>query len=647
MSIEIINKFNPPSPKYIRKPLPDFKREVDRVRYREKQTQMYIEGAYGLTGIHLFMLQECFIQLRKGQIVAPHWRDSDDEVFHHLEETRNLKMSELIFKRRRWGLTTIGAGILPHYFARIDKGSICNITSKDQPTLFNLFTEKLMICQEALHEDIRGSYDPKYGGSKNQTRSMVGLTLALSSIDDRGNPETKYSKIFCRESSESDDAASKFSGSGVNYIFIDEAPLHKRLQKLMASVTPALMEGFSQDGFALIGGSMEPNMPPEALHQMKLLKENAESYNIRWTFIPGYVGIEGFEVNGHSDIKGATDFILKKRELLDKSPDKTQLNGFIKSHPLTIDELFDSGTTGFWEEPSLAVLNECEKNIHKKQYPITPVEIIKMGNELKINSVNESPIKILEYPKRGVEYMMGVDSIMSGTESGDADGSSYAVIIMKLLDHDDAKVDPGGETSFSPVGFYLHRPPRVKTSYDITANLIRMYNMYGSDEKLMIRVMPEANAATVDHFSTYMDGLGMKHFIMRRPDLSGKGNVDKSKLGIYVTAHGLNWQKSQANIVIQDYGYRFRIAKVIEQLKLLGAANSDLGSAFLAALVGMGNTFDKPAPPPPPPQPRQRRVISNGRYVWVTEQPKLTTSSDETVQYIEFMGIKSLVRPRK
>lgn len=657
--ITILDKTKPLSSKWTYEPVPDFSLfkhgEVERERYRERELQRWIEGHAGLTGMHYFALQECHYLLKNGSIIRPMWRDIDDLLFQDIDLSIKDGYMELVFKRRRFGLTSIGAGVAPHWFARTQKSSLCRLTSADQPRLDALFAEKLMISQNEFHPDIKGSVDSREGGTYRKGKE---IGIALPSFDTHGRPTVKTSYISCRDTADTEDAAANFAGSGIIYAFIDEAALHKRLGTLLNSLEPALMTGFDREGFVLIGGSVEDTVKQSELLKLKELKNNAEIKNIRWFFVPGYMGMEGYMTNGHSDIKGATERILQKREQLDKLPDKKDLRAYIRSYPLEVDELFEMGGEGFWEEPSLDIMNEVTKDLSEKKIFATPSKLIRMGEDLRVKAVPESPILILEHPKPNVKYIFGVDSIGTGsgkkpklyTQTDKDEKSLFGLVNMKQLDMENEN-STEVKTSYTPILTYLDLPSKIQDAYDIVRDLVIYYNQYGSPHNRMVSVMMEANMATSDHMGTYFESLGMDKFLMNRPDLSGKGNSNTSKLGTYVTVDVLDWQRKQANMIIQKYGYRYRMVNLVNELFLLGSKNTDLGSAYLAALVGMGNKFDLPPPPPPPPPIKYRmemlRAADGSTIKKMVEVRSRTQMAPEAPQFIEFMGIRTPIVPRK
>lgn len=652
MSITIINKFNPPSPRWTFQPLPDFKRDTDRIKHTELWHQRYLEGHAGLTGPHIMFLQENHLKLIDGSIIRPVWREADEKyLFQPIDAARFNKVGDgkgsrslMIIKRREFGLTSVGT-FMGHYLARMNKGITCNFTSDSQGHLSKLFSDKIMVSQDNFRDEIRGSYDSREGGAINRTKTSVGMTLAMRSKDKNGNEIIKTSDFFCSETSESDLAASKFSSTRAYYTFIDEAAIHKRIEALLDALQPVMMKGSLQIGFLLVGGSVEKTISQANLIRLKNLVDNRETYNMDYVFIPGYAAIDEYMVNGFSDEKGAMEWILRKREILDKNPNKSALNAFIKSHPLDEKELFELGGVGFWENKSLNILNEVKHELETKPVPISPVVITPMGTEIKVKVVQSSPVTILRHPKEGVKTLFGIDSVMSGKESGDEAGSQFAAVGITQYDPADLICEPNMEVSYSPSCLYHERPDTIQGAYEVTLDLLRYYNKFGTPDNPMVSVMPEANAATADHFTSFMVTKGMGHLLARRPDLSGKNHSDQTKAGVYMTNHSLEWGRRAINAWVQKYGYRNKMLEVILDLIQLGAVNADIGSATLVAVIGQGLDYDAPPPPPRPPAPNWRRQIINGNIIW-TEVKNFPKNGPDDPPFIEFMGIKTPIKPR-
>lgn len=642
--ITIINKFKPPSPRWTYEPLPTFKRDTDRVKYTELWHQRYLEGHAGLTGPHIMFLQENHLKLIDGSIIRPIWREADEKyLFQPIDKSRlnpggKGARSLMIIKRREFGLTSVGT-FMGHYLGRMNKGITCNFTSDSGPHLGKLFTDKILVSQDHFRKDIRGSYDSREGGAINKTKNNVGMTIAMRSKNEFGEEIIKTTDFFCSETSESDLAVSKFSSTRAYYTFIDEAAIHKRVEALLDALQPVMMKGSLQLGFLLVGGSIEKSISQANLIRLKGLVDNRETYNMDYVFIPGYAALDEYMVNGFSDEKGAMEWILRRREMLDKNPNKNALNAFIKSHPLDEKELFEMGAAGFWEAKSMNILNQSKRDLEINPPPISPVEIVPMGSEIKVNIVKESPVTILRHPKEGVMTLFGIDSVMSGKESGDEKGSEFAAIGITQLDPADFICKPNEEVSYSPSCLYHERPDTVQGAYDITLDLILYYNKFGTPDRPMVSVMPEANAATADHFTSYMTAKGYRHLLAKRPDLSGKGHSDQTKTGVYMTNHSLEWGRRAINAWVQKYGYRNKMLEVILDLINLGAVNADIGSATLAAIIGQGLDYDAPPKPPEPPAPNWRHWVENGENIWVQEEQLIDDpNKPKERRYIDFMG---------
>lgn len=655
MSFTIIDGAKAPAPMWKYQPLPDFKRSVDRVKYRELWHQRYLEGYAGLTGANIMYLQENHLKIIDGTVIRPDWREADTRyLFEPIEKARKANKSLMTVKRREIGLTSVGT-FYAHYLARMNKGITCNITSDSQGHLYKLFMDKLLITQDNFHVDLRGSYDSRDGGSISKTKSKVGMTLAMLAKNEFGEEVVKTSDFFCNESSESDLAVSKFSSTRAYYTFIDEAALHKRIEDLLASLQPVMMKGTKQIGALWMGGSLEKSISQSALIKLKGLIDSRDTYNLDYTFIPGYAGLEEFTVNGWTDEKKGEEWILMRREFYDKDPNKKMLDSFIRSHPLNDKELFELGADGWWETRSLSILNQVKHDLEVKPYPISPVELSPMGTEIKVKVVSKSPVTILRHPVEGVKTVFGIDSVLSGKKSGDEKGSEFALAGIEQFNPVDLICEKNMEISYSHNVLYHERPDTIQGAYQVAVDVISYFNKFGTPENPMVKIMPEANAGTSDHFTTYMASIGLGHLLARRPDLSGLGNSDTSKIGVYMTTDTMEWGRRAINSWVQKYGYRLRMLEVVHDLIRLGSVNADIGSATLAAIVGMGLKYDAKPVPKPPPQPRWIRKIVNGNIIWVEERGGSSMdglmlpggpdpNNPDVPKFIEFMGIKSPVR---
>lgn len=180
------------------------------------------------------------------------------------------------------------------------------------------------------------------------------------------------------------------------------------------------------------------------------------------------------------------------------------------------------------------------------------------------------PVTMLEEPKDGVEYLLLIDGVMTGSETGSTDGSKVAGVIMKLVDKD-------LNESFTPVALYYERPKTVEDSYYNLINLAKYYNKYGGFK----RMVAEANAGTADHFSTFLRNQGLWKWVAKSKDLSGKGYTNTGKPFQYVNDITRAYQIKHANIFLRKYWYRMKLIPLLTSLIKGKQDNADIRDSVL------------------------------------------------------------------
>lgn len=586
MSIEILNKFNPPAPIYTRKPPPDFKNDVERQKYWEKKKRLWLEGNGDLTGMHIYYLDEVLLYNRvTGESMYPICRDVDVLIFHEIERLRKQGKWLYITKGRGIGLSTIMFN-LPHYFNRMYAGTNCVLTTgKDKATLSKLF-DYTMFSYDNMNEDIRPSLK-----NKNQTAKESFLNVNIKTKGNDGKLVIRESKIICKETSDTPKSPTAFSGYGAIYGGLDEIPLHPRRRELIGSAKEIFRNPITKkiEGFCLGGGTCEDSVSGEDLAEMKKFIETCEAYNFEHLFLPAYWG--RCMTNGWTDIEKATEEILQEREKLEKAGDELALKNEIKNNPLTLDEIFDMAGSARIEEDVVQKIRLTIKNINEENPPVERATLVNMGHGgVTKMPDNKSNIYILENPKPSVRYIVGVDGTGTTKEGGVEKGSNIGVVVSKMFDPNLI------ESSYTPIAYYTERPKSFEDAYNKTANIIRYYNMYGN-----CQVMYESNQAN-EHFGAYLIKEGLAKSIMYRKDLSGASKANEKKMGTFRTIEVIDWQYRQLNIVMRRYGQNFKMKYLLEQMLLPEDENADVLDAWLMCLVGMGVDFDAP------PKPKRERM---------------------------------------
>jgi hypothetical protein len=128
--------------------------------------------------------------------------------------------------------------------------------------------------------------------------------------------------------------------------------------------------------------------------------------------------------------------------------DKSFLNSYIKNNPLSLDEIFDMASGEMFDEYTIQVVRNQVKEIsNRTDKIIVPYSIIQKGIEFEAQPEKKSPILILEHPKPNVDYVFGLDSIMTSELSSSAsDVSDYSFSGMK-------GIDPNSDFNFAQLLF--------------------------------------------------------------------------------------------------------------------------------------------------------------------------------------------------
>lgn len=581
-------------PLYIHQPKPSFKTELDRIKYWELQKERWINGYQGITGIHYFYMQECLIKSGTGgDYIHPRWRDVDSLIFGEIDKCLKENKGLLMYKRREIGASVIFGGCLPHYFMRLYPGCTCLMTSKEQAGIFKLFDDKTSVSLDNMDQDIRPLVL-----NRNQTKSSVYLKLQIKTRDSEGEVNIRNSDLFCRETSETSKSVNAFSGTRAKYAYVDEAPLHKRLSGLLQSIDACLKEGTKQTGFLAMAGTVEASLSNEDVYNLNKLFKDAKFLNINTLFIPAWMGLEEFSVNGWSDEKKGVEWVNKEIERLDQLEDKSYVNAFKRNYPLSEDDIFNFHESGRWEKDVEDKIILQHKTVTAANIPITQCNLVDISNQVETNVTNKGNTFILENPKQGIEYYLCVDGVATGLESGAARGSNVAGTIVKMF-------DPSGD-SYSPVCIYTERPTTVEQSYINLSAQARYYNRYGGFKG----IMAEANAGTSDHFATFLKRNGLEKFILARQDLSGKGYSNLKKSFQYVDKNARDWQMRQANIFLRKHICSIKMLLLLKDMMKPSSDNADVLDSWLMFFIAVGADFDKPIEKKKAPPPRQIRVIT-------------------------------------
>ena len=575
LDVDILKDFKKNEIIYKSKKPKEFKSNLEKARWYEKRKKVWETGEDGLTGMHIFYLEEILLGNRvTGDTYNPICRDIDVLLFHKIEELRKKNLWMYVTKGRGIGLSTI-MFTLPHWFFRMYAGAKCVATTgKDKKTLSQLFSNYFMSSYEGLDDLIRPTYL-----NKNETASEAFLRMEIKTKDKGGNVILKKSEFHCKETSDKPKSPTAFSGYGAIYGGFDELPLHPRRSDLIKSAKEIFIDPMTKkiEGFLLAGGTIEDNIDSQNIAEIQKFISECEALNFHSVFIPATWGNN--MINGWSQIDENYARIMKEREAKAKMTDSSYLNAEIKNNPLTLDEIFSMGGSKRFEEYTVERINLQirELSIPSNQPPIVPTSIIETDEGFKSYPNPNSAIKILEHPQDNTDYIVGIDSTMStdNTSNGKRN-SKFGLVVIK-------GVHPQSKYEFAPVCTYLERPKDFEITFDTAIRILKYYNKFGR-----AKIAGELNA-TGGVLLEKIQKLGMRSTIVARKDLNKSGWVDTKKAWFSRVEAIKDWQYTAANRYFKKYAERVQFIEILQDAQKADEANVDLLDAFLAALWGFGS----------------------------------------------------------
>ena len=573
MSLSIIDNTKPKAPIFTYEQIPKtFKTTLDEQKFWAEEKRRWHEGYGDLTGALYYYATQIKLKDRvRGNIIRPTVRDADLIIFNAIEEAKRQGKALYFIKARGIGFSSIGMA-LPFYYFRVNPNSNCVATSKDKSTLATLFTDKTMVA----YDEFDSSYTKPDLLAKNQTKTDAFLKVGMKYLDENGREKYAESKLDCRDTQESDKAATNFSGGGAIYGFADEAPLMPRMEMFFNSAIEIFKDHSINKiiGTLVLGGTCEATIKPEEIAKLQNIWQNADAKKILPLFLPATYGKH--MINGWSDHKRAEEEILKEREQYAKLDDKSQLQSYIKNNPLTIDEIFELAGSNSWDDYALHNINKRSIEIPKEQNPIGRYNLSDSYTKIDVKPDRNGKVKILEQPKEGVKYMIGVDGIMtSELSSSSKDASNYAGLGMK-------GIDPQSSLQFAPIFIYTERPKSIEDANTVMLNLLKHYNQYGK-----AKIIGETNAAG-EHLIKMIQNAGLWSCIELRKDLNKRGWVDTKKPWFYRNDDIKDWQYEAANVYFKKYADMVKFEEIINDAKKPYEANKDVLDAFMACLYGFG-----------------------------------------------------------
>lgn len=630
MSVSIINIPKNFSAKYVYQKPPDFHLskhpEIAVREYYDTQKQIWAEGYFRdgvkvLSGKHYFYMQEIWLKTGRGDFIRPYWKDSDDLVFNTIDKCIDgeIKKDLFILKRREIGLTSMIAAGLAFWFARQFPGSTLNLTSADKKRFVRMYSDKIHVAYSRMSPYIMNCVPKNINHSKNDVYLKVGMKKRLED----GTEEDRDTEFNLIETSQSDDSVANFSSSRTPFMFVDEIFLHPRINKLLRSAQATMMDGAEKFGFFIGGGTCEESVTQEELKQFHTLWEEAEKKGIEKLFLPAWLGLKQFSVNGWSDEKKGTEWVLEQLAIKEQSSDLNDVIAWKKNYPLSTDDVWKIAEgDGAFEKDVMELLDfthtqliESGKNVE------LPVKLMPSADEIisvpdtKKRGKDDGGFWMIEPPQESQEYYIAIDGAASGKEDGAIEGSWVASIVFKGVsikgDH------------YAPVCIYFERPNRLEDAYRSIVMQYKYYNRFN----LVRHINYETNNGTGGHFGSHLNNEGLLKAIMRRKDVTAKGNIDVSKLGTAIDPHVLAKLYGFGNYFLRRNGQYIKSRLLLSNLVLPKDTNADLRSAFLIFMASIEgwNKAKKVERPRPPRVTLRLTVNAQGQTVY--EQVKIPVSN--------------------
>lgn len=457
--------------------VPTFKTKSEAIRWRDREEKRWAEGFNGMSGMYYKYLTQYKIKDSLGAMIVPRWRDGDHFlVAPTTEKCNSFKKDKFTLKRREYGLSGWDGGFLPLEIATRNPGCVINLTSYSKATLNKLMNQKIDSMAKAMYEDSEIAWKKVFGKDAVLWKPKTDYTTSNSKL----TFSELGSVIQGVQTTDGLSSSKNMEGDRIAYAFIDEYFLHPFANEVRDSADASRKAGFANVGWISLGGSAGASSEKGAEAAADLWL-NHEIRNIEIVFLPSTLCIDqapvlddrgiiidgqmqSFTCNGWSIQSEAEEWIHKTRKILYSLVNKNSYWQFVKAYPLDPDEIFEVTRQLGWTDEEKVRWEGQKKKIHAASSRFVPsnVEINQRGATFIPNP--HSPIKVLEEPIPGINYIIGIDPIpYSGKELSEGN-SDFAAIVHRP----DINMD---------VAFYRERSLDVTRSTFLVRNLHLAYNV--------------------------------------------------------------------------------------------------------------------------------------------------------------------------
>jgi hypothetical protein len=580
MSIEIINKDNRKCPFIFNGHKTNFKTKLEEQKYWAEEYRRWLEGYAGLMPRHYFYLTMGTLKPIQGLPIKPVWRDVDAMIFEADAETRRIGHTLNIIKRREVGLTSIYGGNEPIYNCLTMPGSINLITSADKTRVKNLFSDKTMFMYDNLSL-------PDYMMPHKKSERQEGF-LNLASKKNKGGVGAG-SQVYCLETADNDRSAKRFETFRAMSIFLDELFLHPRADIVFKSSQACLRQSFQVIGHMTIGGSCggdtvdEINALKNNADMIEQMIGDADALDMTVVFIPGTLGINGadelddngrktgnrlsFMENGYSNTEKAKEWIEKKRTALKRAKDQSHYNNFVKSYPLTIEEVFQVNRAGIMPPEVYENLQAAKIKIEEKGgNKFFSMRKDSQTEKYEIKENSKGKFVIIADPDPCKTYLAGTDPIPFNQSAIIDEGSEYALMVYCLEDE-------------APVAYYAER--NLDADHCVGQGIL-LQERYRSIE------FPDGAPAMIENnrgevaIRIYKE-LNKYSLLANRPKNLGfiyEENSAGEKKGWYSNDKTIARANTYAINILKLYGDRIGLRRLVDEAARWPNANNDLFDAL-------------------------------------------------------------------
>jgi len=465
-------------PRFVYTP-PNFKNKYEAQKYKEQEEQRWYEGYGGLDGMYYKYLTQYKMKNVQGEIIRPYWRDGDDYIVSKTTSSCLKNGNDkFTLKRREYGLSSWDGGFMPLEIAQRYPGCNIKMTSYNEDALKVLMENKIEVMGQHVYQDSEAAWQ-KVMGSTPLWRPNIKYRNSDQTlhIDFGGDIRSTIAGI---QTSKGPKSAKKMEGDRLMYAFIDEFFLHEFANKVRLSADAARREGFSKAGMISLGGSAGDSTEDGAKRAQDLWY-NHQAYGIEIVFLPATLCISkaeelddrgvktgriiSFMVNGYSLQQEAYEWIGKTRTVLESLSDKTAYWQFVKQYPLHVEEVFETTSDNLWDVDEKRRFESQKKRIFVSEtYRSVPMALQSdLTGTVRFERNASSPIKIIEEPKTGFNYIMGIDPIPIITRAESDKRSDYAAVVKCL------------ETNMY-VAYYTERSKDSSRLFNKTFLLQKAYN---------------------------------------------------------------------------------------------------------------------------------------------------------------------------